>query len=64
MDIKKELPFDQCETCSDFILKVREEFIYSEDHHITKLLIVCCKNESLCRRLDTNRKRCRNENGH
>lgn len=63
MIIEKRLPFECCEKCEDFILDVNEQTIFYGENSI-RVLTVECKNESLCRRLDANRKRCSNENGH
>lgn len=51
MDIQKRLPFDACEHCGEFILKVDEQAILSVDNRIEVVLTVKCKNEHMCRRI-------------
>lgn len=55
MDITKRFPFGYCETCPECILDVEEKVLYSSDHYQFRELIVGCKNESLCRRLEERR---------
>ena len=51
MDIVKKLPFNRCENCPEFVMKVEEQFIHSTDGYYNKVMIVKCKNERLCRYL-------------
>ena len=51
MDIQKCLPFDVCEHCAEFIMKVDEQAIFSANERIEVVLTVKCKNERICKRL-------------
>ena len=51
MDIRKCLPFDCCENCEKFILKVNEQAIFTEDRRIENVIGIHCKNEKICKRL-------------
>ena len=51
MQIDKCLPFDCCERCQEFILKVDEQAIFTENRRIEVVLKVYCKNEYLCKHL-------------
>lgn len=51
MDIRKSLPFDCCENCDEFILKVDEQAIFTEDRRIETIINVRCKNERICEHL-------------
>ena len=65
MEIRKDLPFECCENCDDFILHSEEQVIYSPVKGCAeRILTVQCKNESLCIRLEGNRQRCQNEMRH
>ena len=50
MKIEKNLPFDFCEDCEDFILHVEEQVLFS-DRTVGRVLTVSCKNENRCRKL-------------
>lgn len=52
MDITKRFPFGHCETCPECVLDVNEKTLYSSGDYEYRELIVGCKNESLCRRLE------------
>lgn len=51
MLIDKCLPFESCDKCDEFILKVDEQAIFAEDRHIEVVLKIRCKNEYLCKHL-------------
>ena len=50
IDIVKCLPSNCCETCDEFILKVDEQAILTENRRIEIVLKVKCKNENSCER--------------
>lgn len=57
MDIIKELPFEFCDSCSEFILDVNEKTLYYTDFSGTSshiAITVRCKNEGKCKQLKHN----------
>ena len=50
MVIKKELPFEHCDTCEHFVLDVDEQVFYT-DNVSHRAICVKCKNEWLCKQL-------------
>lgn len=54
MEIKKDLPFECCENCPEFILDTREQVIFSVSKPSLRILTVSCKNKLLCKRLKEN----------
>ena len=51
MTIKKDLPFDLCESCEHFVLDVDEQVLSVDGMIFTRCLMVKCKNEWLCKQL-------------
>ena len=51
MDIQKCFPFETCDKCEEFILKVDEKAIFTSDGRVETVLKVRCKNEHLCEHL-------------
>lgn len=51
MTIEKNLPFDFCENCEDFILHVEEQVLFADERQFGRTLTVSCKNESRCKKL-------------
>jgi len=62
MDIVKQLPFDVCENCGEFILDVKQQELFYGDggHHLA--LTVRCKNAGKCQQLKRNLKKLETEN--
>lgn len=54
MEIEKRLPFECCETCGEFVLKVQERTLFYSDRGSTVGITVSCKNEGKCRHLRRN----------
>lgn len=48
MEIEKHLPFECCETCPEFIMKVQQRTLFYGDDGSHIGLTVSCKNESKC----------------
>lgn len=52
MKIEQQFPFDHCESCSETILDVyTATAIYGDNGIIARTIVVKCKNESLCKKL-------------
>ena len=56
MDIVKELPFDICENCGEFILDIEQKTLWDYQDNSRLMLTVKCKNEKKCKRLKENLK--------
>lgn len=56
MEIRTDLPFDNCDSCPEFILDVDEQVIFADNNVGLRVLNVRCRNENLCRRLEYQRK--------
>lgn len=58
MDIRKQLPFECCENCGEFILDVQEEttHLYADNDLVSSnlTLFVRCKNAAKCIHLNRN----------
>ena len=50
MIIEKDLPFECCENCEQFIVRTNERVFYT-DTTSHRVLTVSCKNEWLCKQL-------------
>ena len=50
MIIREELPFKHCDKCREFILNVNTQTLFDTDIS-TRVIIVGCKNEWLCKQL-------------
>ena len=51
MKIEKDLPFDFCDTCSECILDVNEQILFSYGESCQRIVRVGCKNAKLCQKL-------------
>lgn len=51
MEIEKQLPFDICENCDEFILETEQKTLWYGDGGSHLVLTVSCKNEEKCKRL-------------
>ena len=51
MTINKDLPFDLCENCDQFVLDVNEQVLFGDGQFLTRTLNVGCKNAWLCKQL-------------
>lgn len=51
MVIEKNLPFECCETCENFIVDAEEQVIFAEGQLSIRVLTVGCKNAWLCKQL-------------
>ena len=51
MDIVKNLPFDFCESCPEFILKTDEQVLFSDNSIATRQIVVTCHHDWLCKQL-------------
>ena len=51
MEIRKQFPFDLCESCEECVLDVEEQIIYGDCSSCARIITVGCKNERLCRKL-------------
>ena len=51
MEIRKDFPFDLCETCGECILDVEDKVLFFQGDSYQRVITVSCKNEPLCRRL-------------
>lgn len=49
MTIEKDLPFDICESCSECILDVNEQILFSYGESCQRVVKVGCKNANLCK---------------
>lgn len=55
MLIKKSLPYDFCENCGEFVLKVDDQRMFSPDIGCTERVItVYCRNSGKCKHLKKN----------
>ena len=52
MIITQKFPYPHCDSCPEFVLDVENSVIYEVHGILTRQMIVSCKNESLCRRLE------------
>lgn len=50
MIIREELPFKHCDKCKEFILKMNTQTLSDSDTS-TRVIIVGCKNDWLCKQL-------------
>lgn len=62
MEIEKRLPFECCENCGEFILKVQERTLFYSNKGSTVGITVSCKNEGKCKHLKENLKRIGDQN--
>ena len=56
MDIEKNLPFDICENCSEFILDIEQKTLWDWKDNSRLVLTVRCKNAEKCKRLQNHLK--------
>ena len=49
MQITTKLPFDCCENCSEFVLKVDDNFIHLSNGYNCREITVRCKNAGKCK---------------
>ena len=54
MEIKKDLPFEFCDNCPEFILDAHEQVIFSANIPSLRILTVSCHNKHLCKMLKEN----------
>lgn len=62
MDIVKQLPFDVCENCGEFVLDVKQDVLWYGDGGSHLALTVRCKNAGKCKQLKQNLKKLETEN--
>ena len=62
MDIVKQLPFDVCENCGEFILSVDQQQLWYGDGGSHLAITVRCKNAGKCKQLKRNLKKLETEN--
>lgn len=51
MEIRKDLPFNHCDNCSQFVVDVDEQIVFNDNKPSVRVLTVGCKNEWLCKQL-------------
>lgn len=51
MRIENDMPFEDCESCTDCVLNVDEQILFSSEKAMERVIFVGCKNERLCRHL-------------
>jgi hypothetical protein len=61
MDIRKELPFDVCDNCPEFVLSVDQQTLWYGDGGSHLVLTIHCKNDAICNHLKTNLNRLENQ---
>ena len=54
MDIVKQLPFDVCENCPEFLLSVEQKTLWYGDDGSHLVLTVQCKHSEKCKHLKRN----------
>lgn len=55
MTINTDFPFKHCESCEECVIDVEEQIIFANDGFLTRKLMVRCKNDALCKRLEEQR---------
>ena len=54
MKIDTKLPFEHCEKCKEFVLKVNDCYQIFNSGNSQHVIVVRCKNEWLCKQLKEN----------
>ena len=52
MKIIQDFPFTHCESCPECFIDVNEQVLFADNGFLERNLVVRCKNDALCIRLE------------